>query len=454
MPSFTLGVTVTDGGTVVENINVTFRNERTSELLTVNTNANGRAIDDANNFAAGYAYGDIITAYTIYTNKEASESHTTLSSEGGFQYTLALASVPSSQNLRYINLQDVYDYFNLTTDDISADKLLKIAIDIEFELDDEVNTKFDNANSITNELHDMITTDQTDFFLENKPVQTLTKFEVNRGIEGQAEVFVDLVHTQLDACDATTGWSATTDGSITLNSTVDENKEGDGALNLVKSGTANASVTFSKTMTSADFSTRTLSIWVYINSIADLVATGSTAVELRYGSSSSAYDSRTYDRSDLGTGFNNLSFNRDSADSTTGSPTPSAYTYFAIIITYAGASTTVAAPDMRIDDIRLGENSNLDITLETGRVRVTSSVNYPEKGANQVRATYTYGRSSVPNSIRRVVVLMTGRTMMKNTITKALFVGRDEFNPTVFNALNMDIERILKRYRNMWIDNT
>lgn len=451
---YVLGATVTLSDVAQANLTVTFRNERTSETLTAITNSSGRALADASNFTSGYTYGDIITAFVNYTDYESSETHTTLVTEGGYNYTLALAAVPAVGALRYINLQDVYDHFGLTTTDISANQMLDMAIRTEFELDDELNTRFDSANSVTDEYHDRMTTDQVDYFLEHTPVQTLSKFEVNKSAEGQEESWVELVATVLDACDATTGWSATTDGEITLNSTVDENKEGDGCLNLIKSGATQTSVTFSKAMTSADFSDRDLILWFYLESMADLVATGSTAVEIRYGSSSSAYDYKQYDRSDLGTGWNSLSFRRTTATGTTGSPTVSECDYFAIIITYAAATTTVAAPDMRIDHIRLGESYDLDVDYETGRVRVTASVNDPEVGARQVRATYTWGRSSVPSIIEKVVVLMVGRMLMKSAIGKALMVGRDEFNPTTFNALDADIERILRRYRRMWIGNT
>ena len=53
MPPFALAVTVTDSGSAVASVNVNFRNERTSEILTVTTNSEGKGLEDANNFASG-----------------------------------------------------------------------------------------------------------------------------------------------------------------------------------------------------------------------------------------------------------------------------------------------------------------------------------------------------------------------------------------------------------------
>ena len=75
----------------------------------------------------------------------------------------------------------------------------------------------------------------------------------------------------------------------------------------------------------------------------------------------------------------------------------------------------MTAGDIRLDDLRLGEEDKLDIDKETGRITVINSADYPSLGKNQVRIKYNYGMSSVPNDIKTLAVLMTARQLVYGT---------------------------------------
>lgn len=193
---------------------------------------------------------------------------------------------------------------------------------------------------------------------------TISKFSIGVGTTTPAAADTDaekpfsLSGTTVDLCEATTGWSATTDGSLTLNTTAQQYVEGSGALNLIKSGTANASVTFSKDTTSVDFTSKRIQFMFYVADTTKLAATG---VSIRFGSDASNYYQKDFATSTLSNGWNYLYFTSATATSTTGTPSLTAMDYTALVVNYLAASTTVAAPDMRMDNIILSNQLTDDM---------------------------------------------------------------------------------------------
>lgn len=169
----------------------------------------------------------------------------------------------------------------------------------------------------------------------------------------------------VDDLDAVTGWSATTDGSVALNTTAGEFIEGTGCLNLVKSGSTQTSVTYSKTVTSVDFTSKELWVWLHVGDLSDLVASG-TAVELRFGSDASNYYYIQYAASALSTGANWLYFNSSTATGTTGSPSIAACDYVAIILTVDLAADTFTGNSIRLDHMHLASAGDYQASFETG----------------------------------------------------------------------------------------
>lgn len=175
---------------------------------------------------------------------------------------------------------------------------------------------------------------------------------------------VPITYTDVDDCDSTTGWSASTDGSVALNTTDGEYIEGTGCLNLVKSGTTATAVTFNKTTTSVDFTSKTLWTWVYFTALTDLATTN--CVEVRFGSDSSNYYYRRWNKSDLTTGPNNLTMTTATATGTTGSPVVTACDYYAIIITVDATSKTYTGNSVRLDHLLVATTSDTQKTYYSG----------------------------------------------------------------------------------------
>lgn len=174
-----------------------------------------------------------------------------------------------------------------------------------------------------------------------------------------------ITYTAVDDCNATTGWSATTDGSVALNTTSGEFIEGTGGLNLVKSGTTQTSVTFSKTTTSRNFTSQTLWSWLYINSTTYALLGAGTAVEIRFGSDSSNYYYKQYTAAALASGVNWLYFTSATATGTTGTPTITACDYYAVIITVNATSVTYTSNSVRLDHLQIAGATDYYMDLDS-----------------------------------------------------------------------------------------
>ena len=175
---------------------------------------------------------------------------------------------------------------------------------------------------------------------------------------------VPINYTAVDDCDVTTGWSATTDGAVALNTTSGEYIEGVGCLNIQKTGTTQTSVTYSKTTTSVDFTSKTLWTWYYNSDVTTLAVT--TAVEVRFGSDSSNYYYKRYDRADLDDGGNMLSFTSATATGTTGTPVIASCDYYAIVCTYTATSVTRTTNTQRLDHLLVATVADYRLEFSTG----------------------------------------------------------------------------------------
>ena len=173
---------------------------------------------------------------------------------------------------------------------------------------------------------------------------------------------------QVDDCEALTGWSSSTDLTLSLNTTVV--KEGTNSINLTKTSGTEAFVTTAKTTSpQLDFTSKTLSLWLYIidaPALAKLTAT--TAVIIRYGSDSSNYYQWDLDASAFTAGGFNLIDNLTSsnATSTTGTPVLTAMDYAYIILNTNNTTDTWTAGDFAMDDWKLADASSYTKTFESG----------------------------------------------------------------------------------------
>lgn len=160
----------------------------------------------------------------------------------------------------------------------------------------------------------------------------------------------------VDDCDATTGWTGSTDASaITTNTS--SYKQGTASLNMGKSGTTSTQVSYTKAVTSLDFTSKTFFGWVYIDDVDDLISTG-VGLSVRYGSDNSNYYQEDFAVADLLDGWNLVTFTSSTATSTTGTPSLVAMDYLNIIFFVDSASDTITHADLRMDDWKLGSTDD------------------------------------------------------------------------------------------------
>ncbi len=166
---------------------------------------------------------------------------------------------------------------------------------------------------------------------------------------------------QVHNCDSLTtngAWAASVGAS---NLTIDEliYKEGQGALNFdTVAGTS--LILTNSTLTALDLEALKnqshFLMWVYLP-----VITNFTSIALRWGSSSTAYWEKTETvpagAADLKIGWNLFAFRWADATQTL-TPDETAIDYLRIAITYASAKT---ATDFRIDDIRVGKETEMEL---------------------------------------------------------------------------------------------
>ena len=502
---YPIGLTINQpSGTIRSNIQVTCRNEGTNESKILNTDSNGQVIfnlGDTEDFQSGWSPGVAITCFSLYQGFQQSFSFTipdrnstsTVKDDSGITVgtarsfgltgTMILVAVPTSPSLKLFTIQEFLDQYNLKTTDqdsengVKVQQIIKIGQGVEKKIESDTNTKFDSnsGNYYTGanmeggespEYHDVKFSTQNLFWAKFIPINSVSKFEISTTSEGQVRVWRDIKFDSVDNMASTTDWGATTDGSVTLNSTPAEVSNGDTAINLVKSGATVAAVTYSKTFSSQfSFSSqRVFSVDYYIEDNTDLAS--SDGIEIRFGSDSSNYYSKKYDRNDIASAaYTTLSFQKNDSDVTaTGTPSVEAMEYFAIIVTTVASSTTIAAPDQRLDDLRLGARDVIKIDKITGRVKIANitlitstttttsaisrSFNLPRVGARQVRITYKFGRSSVPFDINQLAIMDTGMRMFGFAFLKSKFNNFNAVDIGDVSQLNQFRNSVIRRYIN------
>ena len=431
------------------------------------------------NLPSGFNKSDIITVYSIYAGYSQSFSFAVpntgesvvvrdnsdvvvgTAGSAGLTGTLVLVVVPSSPSLKYFAVQDFLDYFELkdySTDNENGIKTQRIILAgsmVEQEIEHDTKTKFDSNNGvyypITDEYYDVRFDKQNDYFLLYPPIYSLEKFEIDTVADGWPPVWEDLQFKQVDECNSTTGWVASADGSVSLDTTNGNPSFGDECIDLIKSGVASATVTFSKSLSSFDFTNRDFYVDFYIEDATKLVTTG-TAVEVRVGNDASDYYSRKFGIGEFPSAvWKTLCIRKTDLDNvtTTGTPTPSALTYFSILITLDTAATTIASPDMRLDDLRLNTRDRINLDAITGRIRITDSDNYSNRGTRHVRASYHYGYDTTPPEIKHLAILMTGMNMLGTAFMKARITGKGTANEPSLLWFNDYKEKIINEHKNV-----
>lgn len=226
---------------------------------------------------------------------------------------------------------------------------------------------------------------------------------------------------QVDSCDVA-DWTDSADTTTTVNSSIF--KEGTGALNFTKDGSASATAYTYKTTTSLDFTNKRLAIWIYIVDTATLNKLTVTAgLSIRYGNDSSNYWEWEFNRAELAVGWNRLDDMRSTnADNTQGSPALATCDYTYVEFVAVSAATVWSAGDIVFDDIKLISNDDYTKIFESG---------YPTVNETAKQVTVRTRLSTVDSN----GYFITEHGLL-NTDVSALLMARDTF--TGYSKTNTD----------------
>ena len=93
-------------------------------------------------------------------------------------------------------------------------------------------------------------------------------------------------------------------------------------------------------------------------------------------------------------------------------------------------------------------NNDIAIDKNTGRIKIIDSGEIPEVGARHVRITYTFGRSTVPQDIKELAIMMTGRKMVQSAFIKSRILKLDDTTTGDISEFTNFKKRIIRKYRN------
>lgn len=174
--------------------------------------------------------------------------------------------------------------------------------------------------------------------------------------------------TLVDACNAVTGWTKGNDGADIA--VARRLAYGGAALTLEKDGTSAVISSWTKTLgTAVDGTGRRLKITIFIKDINELDP--DNAISVRIGNDSSNYYSRTFGKSDLKNGFNEIDLEVGSVDmGLTGTVTLTALDYLYISHSIPTSTDTVAAGQIimdywRLEDIDSPDTSDIKVFYAT-----------------------------------------------------------------------------------------
>jgi len=225
-----------------------------------------------------------------------------------------------------------------------------------------------NGSLITNSGKKIIL-DRTYNVAPSYTAPTVFKIGISNGTPSTSSTDLDnpvaIIGTEaVDDCEAITGWVDSADMTVTTNTTTF--KENATSISLAKDAGSSADFSTAKTTTSVDFTSKTLFVWLYLTDVTDLVATGTDAITIRFGSDSSNYYQKGWDISEMAAGWNLLYFTSATADSTTGSPALTVMDYSFIQGTTDLAADTIAADRIFMDDWKLASSDDFTKTFVSG----------------------------------------------------------------------------------------
>lgn len=152
---FVIFGTITDtDSTNPSGAKVVMRNDRTGEKINTTTNSSGEYTLEAANLASGYMETDRLTIICAFGDADNESSILISDYDGGTTVNLTLTTVAESSDTYMAQVQDVLDELgDKTTSDISYERIRKIILRAEAEIEERTETAF-QPTVVTDEIYD------------------------------------------------------------------------------------------------------------------------------------------------------------------------------------------------------------------------------------------------------------------------------------------------------------
>jgi hypothetical protein len=231
----------------------------------------------------------------------------------------------------------------------------------------------------------------------------------------------------IENCDDTTGWTASSGGSLTVNETTYKNNK---ALNLVKN--SYTTISYYKTLgTQYDFTNKYLYGWIYIKNqdILDKIKN----IQVIFGNDSA---NNYYKNISLTTGWNIISMNYDHANiNPTPDPTICDFLKIELITFGSDSEYDISAGDIIIDDFVLATESNLTKSMDTG---------YPSIDEEKLEVSYQFTIDTTEANgfgITGLGTFNTDTTPLMQDIFKFPVISKNSSDEIIFTIKNRLVRR-------------
>ena len=88
--------------------------------------------------------------------------------------------------------------------------------------------------------------------------------------------------------------------------------------------------------------------------------------------------------------------------------------------------------------------------LKVGKLRFLD--NFPGKGKDKIKVTYTHGYTSTPEMVKELATLLSQRQMINSTIYQTIFKGRDNSSPVRLDEIENRIEDLTRKLKKIDIE--
>ncbi len=402
LPYITFGIIQDTDDTNPDGAKVVLRNNTNGETTDTTTSSSGEYVLDAANLTSGYLATDRLTVFCAWGLAEKESSFAIVDFDTGHQVNLTLETVEESVDVTYAQIQDILDELgDKTTSDISYERVRKIILRAEKEIEERAGTSFSNT-TVTDEIYDF-----NQYTSYKSPESLYFPRTSGYGSNGRGDSISGFMGSDTIKIEKTPIINSFTQlGAVTT--------------------TVAATLTVDST---SDFpSSGTICIYNSTNGVEQITFTGKTSTTFTGCTRSSNSTTASAHEEDSYVTMISISKN------TVGD--------------YQSDSWTDLEP-------QTGGGGDYLVYSDTGLIKFVNAA--PDYGKRRIKVTYTYGYITVPKTVERLTILLSVRDVLISKGNDSQFGSIDSISVDGFSSssgitgtvsyfkwLNEEIERLWK----------